>query len=54
MKVEVKDINGIETSINVPTTWRDVTWAKFIEFEMCEGNQLDKLALLCGVGKSVL
>ena len=54
MKVEVKDINGIETSINVPATWRDVTWAKFIEFEMCEGSQLDKLALLCGVSKSVL
>lgn len=54
MKVEVKDINGIESSIEVPTSWRDVTWSKFIEFEYCEGNQLDRLALLCGVKKPVL
>lgn len=39
-----------EKTANIPLTWRDITWAKFVEIESTKfKNEVERLAFIAGV-----
>jgi hypothetical protein len=46
--------NKGESSVNLPTTWHDITWAKYVELQQEYDTQIHRIAAFAGIEYSVL